>query len=651
MRTIVRILTEKSERLPDRDHMLDYGASAKCMDHGAQPQNRLASSIFLLLTLSVSVLLLAARIHDGFHPSDDPVLAHSAERVLHGERPHVNFHDGYTGGLAYLDALSFRMFGTNLLSPRIMLLLFFVPGVAAIWYIASRMLHPAAASIVTLLTVVWSVPLYPSPVGSWYLLYFAIFATAALFRYIETLNRGWILAAGGFAGIAILFKITGIYIVAAGLLFLLFDEQSELPSDARRRLSAFPVFVTGLLLLFCGMLILLVRNHAGAPEYYHFVLPGIVLSALLIYREWQSRSVPDLGRVLAIATRLLPFLFGVCIPITAFLVPYVAGGYVRPFLQDVLLGSLSRVNGTSLFCAPVGPVAALLSLPIFVLMGLDATLRNRIGRRIIMAGSCVACGLAIWLSVKLPYFAYSIWLSAASSIPLLCLVAVVLLLRTNCGREKTSRLLLLVAVTSMCSLNQFPVSLPIYFSYVGPLLILSMAALVAMGPHPRPSTFAPIALFFLAFGAALLIKNQIYGNGLTLRPEGFALDPGPAKAFALPRARGIRGPAEIVDLYQRVCEEIAAHGSGPLYAGPDSSALYFLSGRENATPILWEFAAGDDARPERILADIERGRVSVVVVNHSTHVPSGPMPSELLSALQSRFPESKTIENFEIRWR
>jgi hypothetical protein len=41
--------------------------------------------------------------------------------------------------------------------------------------------------------------------------------------------------------------------------------------------------------------------------------------------------------------------------------------------------------------------------------------------------------------------------------------------------------------------------------------------------------------------------------------------------------------------------------------------------------------------------------VGVVVINHSAHIYFGPMPPELLTALQSQFPESKMIDNFEVR--
>ena len=41
------------------------------MDDRLQPQTKFASYVLLLLTVSVSTLLLAARIHDAFDPADD----------------------------------------------------------------------------------------------------------------------------------------------------------------------------------------------------------------------------------------------------------------------------------------------------------------------------------------------------------------------------------------------------------------------------------------------------------------------------------------------------------------------------------------------------------------------------------------------------
>jgi hypothetical protein len=100
--------------------------------------------------------------------SSAPTMAHSAhaaERVLNGERPQVDFYDNYTGALSYVDAFGLKLFGMRMQSLRWMLFLFFAAWVPAIWYLASRFASPLGASLITLLAVLWSTPIYPAPGG------------------------------------------------------------------------------------------------------------------------------------------------------------------------------------------------------------------------------------------------------------------------------------------------------------------------------------------------------------------------------------------------------------------------------------------------------------------------------------------------------
>jgi hypothetical protein len=596
---------------------------------------------FLLITVLASSLSLTSRLREGFIPADDPVLAHAAERVLQGQRPHVDFHDVYTGALPYLNAAAFKLFGITLLAPRIMLLVCFVPTVAEVWFIASKMVRPATASLVTLLAVVWSVPLYPSPIGSWYNLYFAIAATAALFAYIERGKLGWIFVAGISAGLSILFKIAGLYLLAAGVLFLLFDEQSSDAVGEERRPLIVPILSSAALLVFCGLLVLLIRSHPGAAEYYNFVLPGTALSAFLIRREW--RSPHSQGRLLGIARRLVPFLGGTCLVVALFLFPYLAAGQLGLFLHDMSKAASVRILST--YRQSLNPIVAVVSLSIFELIAVDLWLRTRNARVIALLVCSFACAWIGYLCVRLTTFAGWTWLSAAASIPLLTLTAISFLQRRKLSPKRSSQVMLLICVTAMCSLVQFPYYNAMYFSYVAPLVALGMTALITIDGRSEVSIMLPVAVLFIVFPFLVLMPNQIYNKGMTMQPDHL-------KAFVLPRAYGILGPAQNVDLYERVCAEIAAHGgAGPIYAGPDSAGLYFLTGRENPTPILWEFLAGEDARPDRVLADIRRAAVTVAVIRHSDHNDSGPMPPELLNAIRQQFPYSKNIESFEVRWK
>jgi hypothetical protein len=60
--------------------------------------------IFLLIWL-VSGVYLGLNLRRGWVPHDEGILAQAAERVLHGEMPHRDFNDRYTGGMTYVNAV------------------------------------------------------------------------------------------------------------------------------------------------------------------------------------------------------------------------------------------------------------------------------------------------------------------------------------------------------------------------------------------------------------------------------------------------------------------------------------------------------------------------------------------------------------------
>ena len=157
--------------------------------------------------------------------------------------PHRDFDELYTGGLTYLNAAAFRVSGANFATLRWMLFLFFLAWVPALFYIASRLVPPLAAGLITCLAVAASVPVYSAPVPSWYNLFFATFGTAAALRFLENRNRWWLAIAGLCAGLSFLAKISGLYFLAAIFLFLIFLEQTESQSSPHlspRRLQLIP---------------------------------------------------------------------------------------------------------------------------------------------------------------------------------------------------------------------------------------------------------------------------------------------------------------------------------------------------------------------------------------------------------------------------
>ena len=154
---------------------------------------RLIPLVVLWVAAGVYVFL---QIDAGWIPHDEGTLAHSAERVLSGQLPHRDFDDVYSGGLTFLNALAFRLLGVNLLSPRIVLFLFFLAWLPSLYFVASRFTRPVGAAATVLLAVAWSVPNYPAAVPSWYNLFFAVSGTASLARYLDTDRRSWLFVTG-----------------------------------------------------------------------------------------------------------------------------------------------------------------------------------------------------------------------------------------------------------------------------------------------------------------------------------------------------------------------------------------------------------------------------------------------------------------------
>jgi hypothetical protein len=618
---------------------------------------KLRIALFLIVWVA-AVALLMARLHYGFLPEDDPALSYLGERTLQGGLPNVDFYDNYTGGLSFLSALAIRLFGARLISGRIVLLLFFIPWVLAVWYLASRITSWINALLLTLLAAVWSVPVYPAPFASWYNLYFATFGTAALFRYIDTGRRRWIFWAGVCGGLSLVAKIFGLYFVAAVCLFLLFDEQNlSVDGEHKYDWSVYSVFLTLGILGFVAALVHLI-NSAGQTDgiaallgrYYNFVLPIVAVCGFLICREWTIARRPTGERFQTLSARAALFCLGLLLPIAMFLVPYVARHAVGQLLAAVLL-SRERVQHTANI--PASNLLILLTAPLLLLLLVNAECKDPRYRRIatailsVMLAALLIAGSGHSLALALD------WFSIAEFLPLLVVIAVFALMRRGLEQnEPRQRLVLLALVAAISGLVQFPVSAPTYFCFVASLVFL---LLVAVAEHTKPDAESilpvlPVMLFYLLFGITAVYPAWFYVSRFDRTMES---------RFTLPRAAGFVGDRNMVHLYEKVVEEVNRHaGNAPIYAGPDSPGLYFLTGHQNPTHIYMDFLAGDDAQPQRILQAIDDSGVQVAVINHggssddpATYNPSGLPSPVLLDGLRQRFPEASVIGFYEIRWK
>jgi Dolichyl-phosphate-mannose-protein mannosyltransferase len=610
--------------------------------------------VFPVLVLLISALYMGRELKRGWVPSDEGTLADCADRVLRGQLPHRDYHEGYTGGLSYLNATAFRLFGTNLVSMRYMLFLFFLAWVPAVYYAASRFISAPVACAVTLLAVAWGPPNYAAAMPSWYNLFFATFGLAALLRYIEVQTGPWLLLAGVCGGISILFKLPGLFFVNGALLFLVFREQVAKPTvkpSNRRENLLYRVFGVTSVLLYEALLFALLRTMANSATYFYFWVPELAIGGAVVWHEFyvaRDRS----HRFYFLFRELLLFGAGIAIPIALFSVPYLLTRNVGLLLRDVFVVS-GRLIGQASMKPPVlwfaeGCVANLVLITVLLLT------RSRTSPKIwerILLGMPVALliPIALFLAQRTRFFYQLVWSTIWVFAPVVVLFGVGLLLRssTRNGLESAmrQRLFLTLSVTAACSLIQFPFSNTIYFCYIAPLVLLSITAVISLMDRPPRLAIAGMMCFCFLYAVFELTPGFVYHLGVEYAPDTQKV------RLTLPRAGGLRVTAETAREYEELIRLIRQRARGEyILAKPDSPEVYFLSGFHDPTGIFFDFYEDDSGRTERALAAIHSHNINLVVLNHRPPF-AGPIAGDLKAALGQEFPERADAGDFEVRWK
>jgi len=601
----------------------------------------------LLLVWIASGLYTASLLDRGWVPHDEGAIAQSAQRILDGQLPHRDFDELYTGGLSYLNALSFRLFGENLLSPRIMLFLFFLAWVPAVFWSASRFTDSTGAGAVTLLAVVWSIPNYSAALPSWYNLFFATFGIVALLVYFENPSRKWLFAAGLCCGISFLFKLSGIYFAAGVLLWLVYREQELCRSDprgARPQRNLYSLFVFAGMAGFVVAVVLLARHGASAVVFVEFVLPGLLLAFLCASAELAGIPGGSPRRFASFFGMLLPFATGAGLPVLLFLLPYVKCGALPSFLRGVFVLPSRRLAFATQRPPGFGPVPILAAIILSVLLfaAYQGKVRSKIAHLVIGLGLFVV----LLVSKSQPRIYSATWDPLLLLIPLSTLAGLFALGDPRHEALARERLMLLLAIAATCSLIQLPFSAAIYFCYVAPLVGLSLLALYSVPPKITRPLLAILLAFYLAFAVFRVTPGFLYSMGYLYQPNP------ETASLKLPRSGDLRvSPADAAQ-YQQLIPEIQAHAgtSNFIYAAPDCPEIYFLAGKQNPTRALFDFFADPITLKATVMQAIEAHNVQVVAIYYEPKF-SGRMSNDLLSALVVRFPNGKRFGDFEVRWR
>ncbi len=605
------------------------------------PNARSSSGVIFAFVMLVSALYMAKELKRGWIPWDEGTLAQSAERIEQGEMPHRDFDDVYTGGLAYLNAGAFRLFGENLSSIRYVFYFFFLTWIPCVYWIASRFASPPVSGALTILAMAWGPPNYAAAMPSWYNLFCATFGLAALLRYVKVQRSQWMFAAGLFGGVSFLFKVSGLFYVGGVLLFLLFRAGTKEGEEANRCRSTrlHRCFVLASVVLYETLLFMFLRRGLSVVSLSYFFVPALLLGSTILWREYRwSTSRTDYFKRLS--WEVFIFGLGIIVPITLFLVPYVLTRSLSDFARGVFVLPARRFSDAA---------ASQSTLKLMVGAGLDAVvIRVFCMRRTVrkIAEICVIAGTipALVLGRILPPVQKSIFGSVWALLPVTLLIGAVLLMRPGKSYQNQQQLFLVLSVTAGCSLIQFPFIVPTYFCYVAPLVVLTVTAVCKSAENLSRPLLTVALCFCLLYVVLEVTPGFLDDMGQTYVPDT------QNTRLTLPRGGGIRVSPGSAQTYTELERLIGEHAHGQyIYATPDCPEVYFLYGFRNPTRTLFDFF-DDPGRTQRILAAIRQHDVNLVVINLAPSF-SHPVSTDLRVLIEQQFPNHAQVHKFEVRWK
>jgi hypothetical protein len=245
-----------------------------------------------------------------------------------------------------------------------------------------------------------------------------------------------------------------------------------------------------------------------------------------------------------------------------------------------------------------------------------------------------------------------VWHTIWILVPVVIVLGVVLvpwqLMRRQMDVIRQQQIFVVLCVAATCNLIQFPCTVPIYLCYVVPLVILAVTAMISQLEEPPRLLVAAVFCFYLLYVMLEVTPGWQFPMGLRYLPEE------QIAKLTLPRAGGLRVDPESARTYEKLGVLLSQHGSGKyIYATPDCPEVYYLYNFRNPTRTFYDFNDDPTGRTKRILATIAEHDIRLVVLKRHPDAWdfSGPIPTDLQTALEGEFPYHATTGKFEVRWK
>jgi hypothetical protein len=564
-------------------------------------------------------------------------MAQSAERVLRGELPHRDFDDPWTGGWSFFQAFVFQQMGLTLRAIRIPMFIAWLLGIVVAARIAARFVSATMSAVAAGACALWSLYAWHLPLLNWFYFPLALLSIWPVLRFEETSARGWLVLAGAAAGVAVLVKVTGLYVLAALLLWGVVWAGDREPSDRAEAASGFgwvaTAFGVGFVVLVGLLLRQLPRTQYGAAA-LHFLTPCVATAALVAKRAWQG------GRPLSVGVDRMwrvtwPIVLGFVLAIAPMLWCYAAAHALPALVAGVFIRPQGRMTLLS-FGAP-GRLATLAALvpPVLLFVGARFARVSTAARDLWLATLLGAC-MGAASHFDLP----SAGSPLALSVRAMAIVLPLLALAWDHGKLMTGArgrgVVILVALTATSQLVQVPYGDFAYFLFVAPIAMLATFALVANAGGSSRAVLAFWAAFLLIAGLGRPM-TAVLSNELSRAP--LALERGGIEVTPLDSAR-----------LARLAEFMHHRPPGPVFTLGHAPELPFLLQRPSAGRAIYELLSEPaDRDPQHTIEALNQQGVFTVIIQH-TLMMGGP-DSAQASMLRREFPLSVLLWPYEVRWR
>ena len=595
------------------------------------PVHRTPLLIGLIVTISLAVVYLGFQRNQGWIAHDEGLLGHSAERVLQGELPHVDFQEAYTGGLSYLHAWAFKTLGMRLTSLRLLLVLTAGLAVGAWYLIAVRFLPPLHASLTTLACVSWSFPNYFAALPSWYNLMFSSWTLWAILCYSDGFKSRYLWIAGLTTGCSLLCKIVGLYGLAASLFAILFVHLNQPPADNTQPDKRISVIVAALACGFAAMLLLLVKVHLTATTISLFVLPGMLLMAVTFKQSqlthWPAPAVWKMVRAASLV------MIATMIPVTLFCLAYLSGDDLKSLQLGIF--ELPRARLEHAVRLPPGLLWFGLSIPLGVLLFWDRKIPRELKGP--LNGVLLLVGLLVIFMAGGSLFYLFGFRSIQLSLPAIVLVGTMMLINSRddfVSRPIRNRIFILLMFASTLSLIQFPYSSGIYFCYVSPFSIFAVAGIVSRTTKYDRLLWGNLLMLATLFAVCWMNGSnpRTVGNLSQHIDQRVLLNVPRGGLWIAPS--NYQETKSIVDFVHQQTEP-----ADFILAGPDCPQFYFLSGRQNPTKHFYDLfqtsVLGSQLQLEQQLQSVVLEKdIKIIIINTNPEF-SEPYGKEFGDWLQS----------------